>query len=101
MRIKYLLISMALLPIIITPGFTQNKEKSFIRVHKIARKSQSEYSDWQKSPLNPMVNSEPNWNVNKRPPQKAKTTVLEERVWESPANQKIVSSENSEIFILY
>ena len=96
MRIKYLLISMALLPIIITPGFAQNKKMSSIRVHKIARKSQSEYKDWQKSPLNPLVNSKPYWDVNKWPPQKAKTPVIEERVWASPANQNIVSSENSE-----
>ena len=94
MRIKYLLISMALLPIIITPGFTQNKEKSSIRVHKIAVKNRIGYSDWQKSPLNPLVNSEPYWSVNKWPPQDTETSNQEVRVWVIPANQKNMEAED-------
>ncbi len=90
MKAKYFLICMALLSIIIVSAFAQEYIKPF------PSKEYDEYSSWRKSHLNPLVNSKPNWNVNKWPPQKPKTTVQEERVWASPPNQKIVSSENSE-----
>ena len=81
---------MTLLSIIITSAFAQEYIKPF------PGKEYNEYSRWRKSPLNPLVNSKPDWNVNKWPPQKPKTIFQEQRVWASPPNQKIVSSESSE-----
>ncbi len=89
MKAKYFLICMALLSIIVVSAFAQEYIKPF------PSKEYDEYSSWKKSSLNPLVNSKPNWNVNKWPPQKPKRTVQEERVWASPPNQKSVSSENS------
>jgi len=89
MKARYFLICMALLSIIITSAFAQEYVKPF------PSKEYDEYSSWRKSPLNPLVNSKPNWDVNKWPPQRPKTTVREERVWVSPPNERIVSSENS------
>jgi hypothetical protein len=90
MKTKYWFICMALLSIFITSAFAQDYVKPF------PSKEYDEYGSWRKSPLNPLKNSKPAWNVNKWPPQKPKRTVQEERVWTSPTNQKIVSSENSE-----
>ena len=90
MKTKYFLICLALVSIMITSAFAQDYVKPF------PSKEYDEYSSWRKSPLNPLVNSKPLWNVNKWPPQKPKKTVQEERVWVSPLNQKIVSSENFE-----
>jgi len=89
MKTKYFLICMALLSITITSAFAQEYVKPF------PSKEYNEYSSWRKSPLNPLVNSKPDWNVNKWPPQKPETKVREERVWASPPNQGIVSSETS------
>jgi len=90
MKTNYFLICLALLTIIITSAFAQDYVKPF------PSKKYDEYGSWRKSPLNPLVNSKPFWNVNKWPPQKPKRTVQEERVWASPPNQEIVSSKNSE-----
>ena len=96
MKAKNLSLSMALLPMIIMLAFTQGYGKSSIRVHQFPSKKQSGYNSWKKSSLNPMVHSKPYWSVNKWPPPKPVTTVQEERVWVSPRNQKIVTSEDKE-----
>jgi len=90
MKTKYFLICLALLSIMITSAFAQDYVKTF------PSKEFDEYSSWRKSPLNPLVNSKPLWNVNKWPPQKPQKTVQEERVWTSSPNHETLSSENFE-----
>ena len=96
MKAKNLIISMTLLPIIITLAFSQGYSKSLIRVHKFSSNKQSGYSSWKKSPLNPLVHSKPYWSVNKWPPPKPVTAVQEEKEWAPPTNQKIVTSKDKE-----